>query len=163
MDIQEQPLIDRAPQADLFENPALVGTWLQLVRTFTRIHGRLEQVLARHALTPPQFDVLATLHLEEGITQQELARRLLVTKGNVCGLLDRMEGAGLIERRPDAIDRRINRIHLRSEGRERFRKTVPDHDAVLAGALAPLCDGDRHAMRALLSQIERATADLDPP
>ncbi|HME85233.1 MAG TPA: MarR family transcriptional regulator, partial [Roseiarcus sp.] len=42
----------------------------------------------------PQCDVLTTLSEEEGVSQQELAKRLYVTKGNISGLLDRLESAG---------------------------------------------------------------------
>ena len=47
----------------------------------------------------PQCDVLTTLSEEEGVSQQELAKRLYVTKGNISGLLDRLQSAGLVERR----------------------------------------------------------------
>ena len=80
----------------------------------------LTEVLADHGVTLPQFDVLATLWHGEGITQQELAERLLVTKGNVVGLIDRLCGAGLIERRDDPADRRANRLHLTKAGRKRL-------------------------------------------
>ena len=78
----------------------------------------MSQVFSRHGLTGPQFDVLATLHRGEGIMQQELAARMLVTKGNVTGVVDRMEALGWIERRPDPEDRRVNRLYLtEAEGR----------------------------------------------
>src|SRR3712207_8018674 len=56
-----------------------------------------------------QFDVLAHVGAAEGITQQQLADSLLVTKGNIAQLLDRMQKRGLIERRPQG---RINRLFL---------------------------------------------------
>ena len=61
----------------------------------------MADVVGAHGMTLPQFDVLATLWHGEGITQQELASRLLVTKGNVVGLIDRLCTAGLVERRAD--------------------------------------------------------------
>ena len=70
-------------------------TWVQLARTFTRMARKLDQALETHGLSVPQFDVLATLGFEQGITQQELAQRLLVTKGNICGMIDRMEAERL--------------------------------------------------------------------
>src|SRR5436305_10663045 len=85
-------LYESAPQVRL-------RTWVQLARTFYRIHRRIMSALARHDVTMPQFDILATLRFSEGVTQQELAERLLVTKGNVCGVLDRLEGLGWVSRR----------------------------------------------------------------
>src|SRR5947209_4621332 len=92
-------------------------TALQLMRVHQKLQKQLERVLEGAGLTLPQFDVLANLGMSEGITQQELAGRLLVTKGNVCGLLDRMEAAELVERRSDAKDRRANRLYLTRTGR----------------------------------------------
>ena len=68
-------------------------------------------------LSIPQFDVISTLTEEEGVTQQELAARLYVTKGNVSGLIDRMAEAGLVERRATPGDRRARAIHLTPHGR----------------------------------------------
>jgi DNA-binding MarR family transcriptional regulator len=108
-------------------------TWVQMMRTFTRMGRRLEQALEPHALTLPQFDILATLGRDEGITQQELAQRLLVTKGNVCGMIDRMEGNGWVERRADPQDRRANRLLLTRRGRALLAKVMPEQvDAVKA-------------------------------
>src|SRR3954454_12174170 len=84
--------------------------WVQLARTFYRIQRRIVLTLNEHDVTLPQFDVLATLRFGEGLTQQELAGRLLVTKGNVCGVLDRLEALFWVERRPDPKDRRANRL-----------------------------------------------------
>ena len=98
----------RSHRLPRLEDPAVARKlgWLQMVRTFYRMQRRIEQSLGDHAITLPQFDVLATLNFGEGITQQELAERLLVTKGNVCGVLDRLETSGWVERRPDSLDRR---------------------------------------------------------
>ena len=65
----------------------------------------------------PQCDVLTTLTEKEGVSQQELAERLYVTKGNISGLLDRLEAAGLVERRAIAADRRQYAIYLTEAGR----------------------------------------------
>src|SRR5471030_1597460 len=87
-----------------------IDAWVQLVRAYQLIMRRLEQALDAHGLSLPQFEVLAHLHFDGAITQDELAQRLLVTKGNVCGLIDRMETAGLVGRTTDPADRRANRL-----------------------------------------------------
>ena len=74
--------------------------------------------LAAHGMTLAQYDVLMTLCHGNGITQQELAERLLVTKANVVGLIDRVSAAGWVERRPDPEDRRVNRLYLTEAGPE---------------------------------------------
>src|SRR5262245_26315430 len=110
-------------------------TWVQMVRTYTRLERRLEQSAEKSGLSLAQFDVLMTLARDEGITQQELAERLLVTKGNVCGLLDRLGAAGWVERRPDRDDRRVNRLFLTAAGRGLLRRALPAQEAAVKTAL----------------------------
>src|SRR5260370_7633591 len=80
--------------------PGLLA-WLRLVRAFQKVDRASTESLRCRQLSPAQLDVLAKVGSAEGISQQELADALLVTKGNVCQLLDKMEGSGLLERRPD--------------------------------------------------------------
>jgi DNA-binding MarR family transcriptional regulator len=127
------PILLRPEELDL-------RTWIQLVRTFSRMERKLEQVLERHGLSIAQFDILATLGFEQGITQQELAARLLVTKGNICGMIDRMEASGWVERRPDPVDRRANRLFLTRRGKTQLGQTMPLEQALvkkIMGALKP--------------------------
>lgn len=130
-----------------------VRTWIRLVQTVESIQQRLAKVLEAAGLTLAQFDVLANLGMGEGVTQQELAEKLLVTKGNVVGLLDRMELAGLVERRADPADRRANRIHLTRRGREALRGAFPPHLAVIRRALGRLSAPDHQALSRLLERI----------
>src|ERR1700735_5082598 len=115
-------------------------TWIQMMRTSSRMERRLEQALERHGLSIAQFDILATLGFEQGITQHDLAERLLVTKGNICGMIDRMEVGGWVERRPDPLDRRANRLFLTRRGKTRLGHTTPHEQALvkeIMGALNP--------------------------
>jgi DNA-binding MarR family transcriptional regulator len=88
----------------------------------------------------PQCDVLTTLTEREGISQQELAARLYVTKGNISGLVDRLVASGLVERRSLQSDRRSHAIHLTPAGRELARKGIEAQQAFVAdtfGRIAP--------------------------
>lgn len=130
-------------------------TWVQLVRTHSKMARRIEQFLDRRGLTLPQWDVLATLSVEENITQQELAGRLLVTKGNVCGVLDRMETAGLVIRRADDDDKRINRLALTPKGRKLFIKLLPDYGDIVQHAMRLVPKTDIMKLFQLLDQFEQ--------
>ena len=128
--------------------------------TLLRVHGRLErrigESLAVHGLTLAQFDVLATLEHGEGISQQELAERLLVTKGNVVGLIDRVSAAGWVERRPDPDDRRVNRLSLTDRGRNLLAQAWPGQIALTRAILGTLSAGELHLFQELLDRVERA-------
>lgn len=145
-------------QLAVYEPPDQVRlrTWVQMVRAFHRVHRRIVTVLAQADVTLPQFDVLATLRFSEGVTQQVLAERLLVTKGNVCGVLDRLERLGWVERRPDPADRRANRLHLTAAGRRKVDAVLPRHDALVLDATRTLCDVDVTLLRGLLERLEHA-------
>ena len=148
-------------QLAVYEPPDQVRlrTWVQMVRAFYRVQRRIVTVLAQADVTLPQFDVLATLRFSEGVTQQELAERLLVTKGNVCGVLDRLERLGWVERRPDANDRRANRLHLTAGGRRKVDAVLPRHDALVLDATRALSDVDVAFLRGLLERLEQANDD----
>ena len=147
------PLYEDADQAKL-------RTWVQMVAAFYRIQRRVVSRLAEKDVTLPQFDVLATLRFGEGATQQELAQRLLVTKGNVCGVLDRLERLGWVERRPDPNDGRANRLYLTPAGRRKVDAVLPEHDALILDALRTLSAPDVKTLRRLLEDL--ATANEDP-
>jgi DNA-binding MarR family transcriptional regulator len=162
-------MAERAPapvkSLAVLEGPAeaRLRTWLQLVRTFHRIYRRLESTLAAHEVTVPQFDILATLRFSEGITQRELAERLLVTKGNVCGVLDRLERVGWVERRPDPVDARANRLHLTPAGRRKLGVVLPRHDALVLRALRTLPPADVKSLRRILEELERVNDEDREP
>src|SRR5438270_4021822 len=93
--------------------------WFRLLRLESRINTALGSRLRALGLTAPQCDVLTTLTEREGVTQQELAERLYVTKGNISGLIDRLVAGGSFERRAIAGDRRSHATYLTQGGRHR--------------------------------------------
>jgi len=130
--------------------------WIHLLRVHHKIQ-RYEAVhLAEHNLTLPQFDVLAQLNREEGITQQTLADRLLVTKGNVCGLMDRMMEQGLVERRADPEDRRANMLYLTPKGKQLVEQVMPAHSDMIADYMGALSPEKQKQLLDLLSELDRS-------
>ncbi len=135
-----------------------VKTFALLVRMMSRLEHRLEQELEQYSLSLAQFDILATLGLEEGITQQELAERLLVTKGNVCGMMARMEASGWVKRQPDAGDRRVNHVFLTRRGKALLMQTLPTQQDRLRAVLGVL---DPRELQLLYQLLDRLDAAID--
>lgn len=104
-------------------------------------------------LTMAQFDVLAHVGVAPGLTQQELADSLLVTKGNVCQLLDRMEKSELIERRSEG---RANRLFLTNVGQDLFDRIVPEHEDVIAGKFGALTPDEQSQLLSLLRKLDQS-------
>jgi DNA-binding MarR family transcriptional regulator len=114
----------------------------------------LEETGGAHGLSLPQFEVLLVLNQEQGLTQQELAGRLLVSKGNVCAMIARMEANGLVERRSDPDDRRANRVFPTKHGAGLLAKTVPEHQAVVDRVMGVLSDAELQTLYQLLDRLE---------
>ena len=95
--------------------PLLRRAWYGLNQAFRRRLAHLE-------ITPDQFTVIRTL-LEgdpQGITQRELTQLMTSDPNTVASLLQRMEDAGLVERKPHERDKRAHRIQLQDAGRQKY-------------------------------------------
>jgi DNA-binding MarR family transcriptional regulator len=132
---------------------ASVLAWLRLLRVSQKVERDLAGQLKLWGLNNAQFDVLAHVGAAEGNTQQELADSLLVTKGNVAQLLDRMQRRGLIERQSQG---RINRLFLTDEGRRTFAEVVPAHEALIDERLSVLSEEEQRQLFELLRRLDRA-------
>jgi DNA-binding MarR family transcriptional regulator len=93
--------------------PLLRRAWYGLNQAFRRRIAHLE-------ITPDQFTVLRTLLENDGITQRELTHLISSDPNTVASLLERMEGAGLIERKTHEKDRRANRLKVHSAGKRKY-------------------------------------------
>nr|WP_210497321.1 MarR family transcriptional regulator [Microvirga antarctica] len=131
--------------------------WFRFIRLHRRATSTVATILRSIGLSIPQFDLLSTLTEQEGLSQQELAQRLYVTKGNVSGLLDRMVEAGLVERRAIPGDRRSNALHLTTKGRHLAEQGIAAQQAYVETTLGSLPPEDlRDLERIVLSWRERA-------
>ncbi|KAB0266267.1 MarR family winged helix-turn-helix transcriptional regulator [Microvirga brassicacearum] len=131
--------------------------WFRFIRLHRRATSAIAGVLKSIGLSIPQFDLLSTLTEREGLSQQELAERLYVTKGNVSGLLDRMVEAGLVERRTIPGDRRSNALHLTPKGRALAEQGIAAQKAYVEATLGSLRTEDLMDLeRVVLAWREKA-------
>lgn len=95
-------------------------------------------------LSVAQFDLLACLVMAEPerLKQSELADRLLVTKGNISGMLNRMTELGTVKRDDDPHDKRSKRIVITQRGRE-FYEAGRRIQEILVGEMFEGLDGNR--------------------
>jgi DNA-binding MarR family transcriptional regulator len=109
------------------------------------------------------FQVLTAVGRSDPRSQLELANHLGVDRTVMTYLLDDLERAGLIERRPDPADRRARRIVATAAGSELgchlAKRLMAAEEHVLAGLDAP---GERDTFRALLQRLATRANDLDP-
>ena len=130
--------------------PAVLA-WLRLARVFQKIDTRSERFFHSQGMNTAHFDVLAQVGAARGMTQQELADALLVTKGNISQLLSKLEQAGMIMRRPEG---RTNCLSLTEQGQAVFEKVVPQQEALIAELLTPLSDDEQRELLRLLRKLD---------
>lgn len=100
----------------------------RVIRVAALLEERLAAVVAGHGLAVWEFDVLATLRRNgpEGLPPKRLLREMLLSSGAMTNRIDRLEQAGLVERRPDPADRRGTLVRLTPEGVARVDPIVRD-------------------------------------
>lgn len=113
---------------------------LLLRRAWFGLNQAFRRRIAPLGLTPDQYTALRTLAEQEpvGLTQRELTEHMASDPNTVAALVERMERAGLIERKPHERDGRANRIELAAAGRERFARARTEAQALQAEIMAAL-------------------------
>jgi DNA-binding MarR family transcriptional regulator len=134
-------------------NRPSVMAWMRLARVFQKIDRASEVHLRPWNLNVAQFDVLARVGAAKGITQQELADRLLVTKGNISQLLDRLEQRGLLRRCQEG---RTNTLSLTEEGKQLYAQVVPAQEEMVAQHFSALTSQEVNQLLHLLRKLDRA-------
>jgi DNA-binding MarR family transcriptional regulator len=125
---------------------------MRLARVFKKVDAASARRFRARGLSVAQFDVLAQVGSAEGITQQELADRLLVTKGNVAQVLNGMEGRRWISRRQEG---RSNHLYLTDEGRALFDDVVPTQEQSIAQSFSALSLSEQRTLLGLLRKLDR--------
>jgi DNA-binding MarR family transcriptional regulator len=153
--MSEKPLDDHAD---------LMRLWGRFIRLNGRIQAAVTAQLRGIGLSIPQFDLMSVLGQNEGASQQDIAERLFVTKGNVSGLVDRLAASGLVERRPTEHDRRSYALHLTEAGRKLLATGMRMHEAYVRDTIGKLSGEDMKTFEHLLMlvrdavKVEAATA-----
>ena len=131
-----------------------VLAWVQIARLTQKMEQRLNNELGKYGLTLSQFEVLYFLNASEGMTQRELAAQLLVTKGNVCGLLNRLTENKFVVRREHPEDKRSNTLYLTAAGKSVFEQTLPLHDQSVKTVMTALSEKEQSLLSNLLTRID---------
>lgn len=114
--------------------------------------------LERHGLQLPQWVVLSVLWQQDGLLVSEIARYNGSNVAAVSRLLDRMEKSGLVERRPDADDRRAVRVWCTEMGRA-LDHLAAFHEDINAALLQGLSPAEVETLYALLDRVAANARD----
>ncbi len=132
-----------------------IGVLRALAEAYHAFHGYSATHVRLMNLTPAQFDIIATLGNTSGLPFNQLAKRTLITKGTLTGIIDRLEAKGLVRREVLAGDRRSFRAVLTASGEALFVKVFPQHIAYLRRAFADARPGELEQMAGLLRALQQ--------
>jgi DNA-binding MarR family transcriptional regulator len=132
--------------------------WLRLLSCTTLIENEIRRRLHdSFDITLPRFDLMAQLDKTPGgMKLGELSQRLMVSNGNITGLVDRLLAQGLLDRQPAPNDRRAHLVRLTAEGRRSFRTMAAAHEAWIAEIFGDLAAAERETLMRLLGKAKAA-------
>ncbi len=119
-------LVHDAPEGSHME----LRLWLRLLSCTNLISDEIRRRLRNsYDVTLPRFDVMAQLQREpQGLRLGDLSRRMMVTGGNLTGVIDRLVAEGLVARAVDPDDRRAVTVRLTKAGETMFRLMASEHE-----------------------------------
>ena len=127
-------------------------TWLRLLSCENVIEQKIRsRFREQFEVTLPQFDVLSELeHASEQLTMSQLSKELMVSNGNITGVVDRLEKNKLVVRIRPEHDRRVQYIELTAEGKDAFRRMARKHEQWLEEWLANISIEEMNQLQSLL-------------
>jgi DNA-binding MarR family transcriptional regulator len=139
-----------------------VRAWVRVLAVHKQALAAIRDDLERE-MTMPRFDLLANVIRSDGQTLASLSRSMLVTAGNITGLVDRAARDGLVERRADPGDRRAWRVHVTPKGTRAFREAERRHAGKVAKLFAGLSRGELLTLIHMLDKLRVAFRPAEPP
>jgi DNA-binding MarR family transcriptional regulator len=146
----EEPAVDRPPRS--------VGFLISQLgfHSSRRFHAALERL----GIDPRDFLLMRFVAASDGQSQQALAERLEVPASRMVALVDHLEDAGLVERRPDPEDRRVRGLYLTRKGRgvlDKASKVAIDYETQLCAGI------NREEREQLIDLLQRLQVTERPP
>ena len=133
--------------------------WLQMLKAVRHVESDLrERLRSGYDMTLPRFDVLAALiAAPEGLKMTELSQQLMVSNGNVTGIVDRLVSDGLAERETMATDRRAFRVRVTPEGARLMAELTARHRGWIDELFADLGEADVARAISIMLDIRHKT------
>ena len=129
--------------------------WIRLLRASRTIEAELRERLKKEFNTTlPRFDVMAALYRSpEGMLMSDLSRFLLVSNGNVTGIVDRLVSEGLVTRARRNGDRRTSMVRLTEAGTSSFRDMAAAHEGWIGELLGGVTEEEPRRLAGMLKSF----------
>jgi len=131
--------------------------WIRLLRSTRYVESVLRARLRQQfAVTLSQFDVMAALSRSRGgMIMSEVSRFLMVSNGNITGIVDRLVDDGLVIRSLREGDRRTSFVRLTGKGQDKFNRMAAQHEKWVNELLQDICADETDEMITMLARIEK--------
>ncbi|CDX50648.1 MarR family transcriptional regulator [Mesorhizobium plurifarium] len=129
--------------------------WIRLLRASRTVEAELRERLKKEFdTTLPRFDVMAALYRSpEGMLMSDLSRFLLVSNGNVTGIVDRLVSEGLVTRARRNGDRRTSMVRLTEEGSKSFAAIAAAHENWVGELLGTVSEDEARRLTGMLKSF----------
>lgn len=136
--------------------------WLRIVSCAQVVEQEMRTMLReKFDMTMPRFELLATLdRVPAGLTMGELSQWLLVTKGNITGIAERLSEDGYVRRQPTPTDRRSFVVTLTPKGRKAFKEMEQEYEQLLERIFADVSDDDSDNFAGVLTRVREAVEEI---
>lgn len=139
------------------EHHQALKLWLRMLSCTVRVEDAIRSRLrTTFGITLPRFDLMAQLERHpDGLRMGELSKRMMVTGGNVTGIVDQLEREQLVERLADPLDKRAAMVRLTPTGQATFAQMAAVHESWVAELFADIPAADKTRMIALLDTMKQ--------
>jgi DNA-binding MarR family transcriptional regulator len=144
----------------LIENPSY-RTWWQLVRAYHSVVGVLYRFFEDRGITGAQFGVLRCVADagEAGLMLSDLSKRLMVTCGNITGVVDRLEQGGYLRRERSCDDRRVILAKLTPAGSTLYQELMPAYQELLQQLLVDLSPAESETVAIACEKLQQTVKE----
>ncbi len=141
-----------------WDNPRF-RNWVAVVRAEKAVVRELSRALQPHGLKIAQLDLLMNLYRRPGLSQHELARRLLVGRSNITMLLPQLEKQGVLTREGDAKDKRVMRLALTPSGEALLMAALKTYSALIDKVMSQSTPEECDQVGRVMNRISEALKD----
>jgi DNA-binding MarR family transcriptional regulator len=137
------------------DSKARLRLWVRLLRATRLVESETrERFKSQFNVTLPRFDVMAALYrVPEGMLMSDLSRFLLVSNGNVTGIIDRLVSEGLVARARRNGDRRTSMVRLTEAGTDAFDAIATAHETWIGELLCGVSVDETRQLAAMLKSF----------
>ncbi len=136
--------------------------WLRIVSCTQMVEQEVRAMLReKFDMTLPRFELLSALdRVADGLTMGELSHWLMVSKGNVTGVAERLSEDGFVRRQPTPTDRRSFMVTLTGKGRKAYKEMELEYEKLLDRLFEEVTLDDSDTFTGVLAKVKEAVEEI---